>query len=255
MLNMIKKSIAMLNSNLKEIILFSILINVASFASTSFIPLCGIVVATMISFYMIQIFIDYAKTGKFSINDLEQPNISGMLKTYGFSMIINIPIVIVIFLGVFATFGAILKISILGLFIDAENTLLTMVGLIFASIAILGLLIILSILICPFYAYVFLDEDFKNNGFFKNIKLSFKLAKGYRFKIFLALLFNYALVFLSIFTLGLGLIYTQPLYVLLMCNLYNESKNKKLLLDNYDDIDTFNNVENFDDIDKLEYNY
>lgn len=227
MKELLSKSIKFLNSNLKEIIIFSIITTIASFGSSFFLPIPGIVLSTMISFYTQQVFIESITIECFDRDNLPEPNYKGILTSYGFNLILSILIIIATMLYISVIFANSLKISILNLskwnfedvatYILASSLLPTILLLIF---------IMFIFLIFPFASFVFLDKDFSENGFFNNIKLSFKLAKGYRSKIFIAMLINYLLILLSIFTLGLSLIYTYPLYIILTSNMYNDSKNK-----------------------------
>lgn len=230
MKELLSKSIKFLNSNLKEIIIFSIIINIASFGSSFFLPVCGIVLSTMISFYMQQVFIESITTETFDRDNLPEPNYKGILTSYGFNLILSIPSIIAGMLCISVIFVGSLKTSILYLSEwNFEGMVISMLAGLLLPIILLSIFIMFIFLIFPFASFVFLDKDFSDNGFFNNIKLSFKLAKGYRGKIFVAMLINYLLTFLSIFTLGLSLIYTYPLYIILICNIYNDGKNKFLM--------------------------
>lgn len=228
MSSLIKKSFSMINCNLKEILLFSIMVSGASFISTMFLPLGGIFLSTMISFYMIQVFILYSNDGRLNVSDLPEPNLGGILKSCGISILISIPIISIAALALTYTFGTLLKVSLIGLFnFEWTKTIMAMMYIVLIPIAIIAILSTFIMLICPFYAYVLLDEDFREVSAWGCIKISFKLSKGCRIKVFLAMIFNYCLVLLSIITLGISLVYTQPLYLILMCNIYNQSKIEK----------------------------
>lgn len=230
MKELIKKSFSDINSQIKEIILFSIIANIIAFSCTLFLPVCGVFASTMVSFYMLQVFIAYSKDGIFDINDLPEPNIVGILKCCGVKIVLAIPVICIIMVSLLASFGGLLKISIFGLFnLEVFETLAAMMAMVAIPIVIGSAFLIIVTIIIPFISFVLLDEDFKDTSFWDSLKISMNLAKGYRVKVLKAILFNYALTIISIFTLGLALVYTQPLYLILMSNIYNESKKEKLV--------------------------
>lgn len=230
MKSLIKKSFSMLNSNIKEILIFSILLNIASFASSFFIPYAGYILSVAFSLYAFQVFINFSKTENFDINNLEEPYYKGILKAYGLNLILAIPIGALILVGISAFFTGMIQIGLKSItFLDFTSGLLAILILsgIIIGVVLLGILIIH--LIFPFTHLVLLDQDFSHDSFWGNIKLSLKLAKGYRMKIFLTMFLNYLFTMISVLTLGLSLFYSYPLYMIMISNLYNDSKNNTLI--------------------------
>ena len=233
MKSFIKKSFSMLNSNIKEIAIFSILVNIASFASSFFIPYAGHVLSIAFSLYAFQVFIDFSKTEHFDINNLDEPYYQGILKSYGFSLLLGIPIIILILLGVSVFFSGLIHISLNSLeYLDFTGGFFAIGALLVVVISIILIGTLLINLIFPFTHLVLLDKDFSDNTFWGNVKLSLKIAKRYRMKVFIAMVLNYLLTLLSVLTLGLSLLYTYPLYMIIISNLYNDSKNNLFMFNN-----------------------
>jgi hypothetical protein len=241
----ISKSFSMVNKNLKELLTFFGLLTFIIFVASILIPGLGTIFSIAVSYYAYQEMLRFVQSGEFNIKNLKEANIKGICKAYGFSLLLIIPCAIVVLLS-----SAFLVKDILSLGFNSINY--SGYESVFYSFAFIIVKFILFIfagflalnLIFPFTKLLYLDEDFKDNNFFSNISISLEIAKGMRFKVFLAMCFNLLLCFLSIFTLGLALIYIQPLYMIVYSNLYEEGKKKNGYCNELDSIKMSSNYQN-----------
>lgn len=222
----IKESYKLLNAHFKEIIKFFTMIILSTTIGSFIFPIGGYALSIGIFLYAIQVIMSFVKTECFNVEELEEPYYSGIIKSYIFNIILGIPIAITTILSTALLFKGLISISFSSVFFSSfEEGFFRVIGVFIQFFALIALSVVFTQLICPFSHLVFLDKDFKENSFFKNITISFKLANRYRFKVFLLLLLNCGFVLISMFTFGLALIYFYPLYLIILSKLYLESKN------------------------------
>ena len=228
MINNLKDSCNLLNTYNKELLRFFIMISIASIFGSLIFPFGGYVLSVGIFIYANQIIMKFAKNRDIDVEELDEPFYAGIIKTYGFKILLFIPM---IFITIFLTANLLKDIITLGfnsiIFSGFREGFLKFSGIIFKFFMYMTLSNIVLKLLFPFSELVFLDEDLKDNGFLKNIFLSFTLANGYRFRVLLLLMLNIVFVCISMLTFGLALIYFYPLHIIMLSNLYFESKNKR----------------------------
>lgn len=227
MIKLFKNSYKLLNSQIKDIMKFFMLIIISSIFGSFVFPVGGFVLSIGIFIYATQVILKFTKTRYINIEELEEPFYKGIIESYGFKLLLTIPIIIACILSA-AIFlkGAILT-GFSSIYYNSFKVgFLNMFKVILKSLSLIILTVMVTRLISPFADLVFLDEDFRDKSFFKKILLSFKLANGYRLKVLLLLISNCIFIVLSIFTFGLALIYFYPLYLIMLSNLYIESKTK-----------------------------
>ena len=229
MKDLLKKSTSMLNSNMKNILIFFALVYLTSTIASCFIPVAGIALSLGISYYIQQVFINFSKTGDFEGYKKLEPNFKGMLYSFLLTVLLSIPLFLILVFGGISFIDTIINIAVSNS--DPSNVLdnlSTLFWLIVKSVIFLQTVAIGIQMILPFGVFVLLDDDFKDGKFFKSIGDSFKMASGYRLRFLIVNLLNMVLTGLCIFTLGLSLLYTTPLHYIMLSNLYTESKDAYL---------------------------
>lgn len=226
MAKIFKESYSLLNMHIKEIVKFFTMIIFGTMIGSFIFPIGGHVLSIGIFIYATQIIMRFVETKMLNVEELDEPYYSGIIKSYGFNILLGIPVIIIAVLSIANLFTGLISLSFKSIFFSSfKEGFFRLISIFIGSFSLIAFAILFMKLICPFAHFVFLDKDFKNNSFFKNIALSFKLANKYRFKVFLLLILNSIFVFISMFTFGLALIYFYPLYLIMLSKLYFESKN------------------------------
>lgn len=75
-----------------------------------------------------------------------------------------------------------------------------------------------------FASFVMIDEDFVDKSFKDSIIDGYKMMKGYRLKFILVQVLSGVLHIIGLLMLGMGTLFTTPLSITIMLNLYNEAK-------------------------------
>lgn len=231
MIRTFKESYEMLNLHIKDVLKLFTLTTIASILGSVVFPIGGFALSLGIFIYTNQIILQLVKTEDINVVELQEPFYPGVIKAYIFKLLLGIPIIASV---LFATANFIKGIILIGFssiyFNSFKEGFFMLIGTIATSASLIILALLAMQLLFPFTQLVFLDEDFKDNSFFKNVKLSFRLAKGYRFKVFLLMMLNNLFAIISILTFGLALIYFYPLYLITLSKLYIESKKSSNVL-------------------------
>lgn len=234
MFKRIKEDAQLLNKNIKEILKLFLFSTTASVFGSVIFPIGGIALSFGIFLYIKQVMLTFAKTNTIEVEELEEPFLKGIVNCYIFKLILKIIIAFGVFLSCRILVVDLIKLMFEAVYIQTlTEMVLRLLAIAYGVILIAAFLMVLGEILFPFTQLVFLDEDFKENNFFKNIKVSFALAKGYRLKVLLLLLLNCIYAILSIFTFGLAMIYFYPLYLTTLSKLYLESKERQNVLNNH----------------------
>ena len=108
-----------------------------------------------------------------------------------------------------------------------EPTIFDLINLMLSYIGPLLIITIISIvcrLLFVFTDLLIMDKDFANMSFKDGVKNGIKMAKGYRLNYILIEIVHIVLTFVGILAFGVGIIFTEALYRLLLLNLYKEAK-------------------------------
>ena len=227
MIRLFKESYKLLNLHIKEVVKFFTMIIFGTIIGSFIFPIGGHVLSIGVFIYATQIIMKFVKTEMFNVEELEEPYYIGIIKSYIFNILLGIPVIIAMIFSTVNLFKGLISIGFSSIYFSGfEEGFFRIIAVFVSSFALIAFAVLFTQLLCPFAQLVFLDEDFKDNNFFKNVTISFKLANRYRFKVFLLLVINSIFTLISMFTFGLALIYFYPLYLIMLSKLYFDSKNR-----------------------------
>ena len=227
MIRLFKESYKLLNLHIKEVVKFFTMIIFGTIIGSFIFPIGGHVLSIGVFIYATQIIMKFVKTEMFNVEELEEPYYIGIIKSYIFNILLGIPVIIAMIFSTVNLFKGLISIGFSSIYFSGfEEGFFRIIAIFVSSFALIAFAVLFTQLLCPFAQLVFLDEDFKDNNFFKNVTISFKLANRYRFKVFLLLVINSIFTLISMFTFGLALIYFYPLYLIMLSKLYFDSKNR-----------------------------